>query len=171
MTSRRAFLAAFICGLPVKARAKSGAIPPPKGEIILEVEGAIHQKNSGEKAIFDIEMLDSLPQASFRTTTIWTEGIAEFSGPPLRSLLDWLEAEALEITINAVNDYSVTLSPNTINEYFPILATRMNEVPLNIRNFGPIWLIYPYDSPTEYQNNIIYSQSIWQLTNISISSK
>jgi hypothetical protein len=170
MTSRRKFLAALVLCFPSRATAQPSTLASPKGTVILEVDGAIHQKNRNQSAFLDLQMLDALPQTNFSTTTIWTQGLISFSGPTLMSVLDSLAAEPGTIAIRAANDYGVTLTPETVNLDFPILATRMNSLPLTLRDFGPIWLVYPFDSSEAYRSNLIYSQSVWQLTQISVNS-
>ncbi len=91
-----------------------------------------------------------------------------FSGPSLGSVLDWLAEEPGADTASAVNGYSVTLAPGTVNDQFPILATRKDGLPYTVRESGPIWLIYPYDSSEQFRTDLIYSQSVWQLTNLTI---
>lgn len=41
---------------------------------------------SGARSFSDQDLLD-LPQVSFETSTLWTEGVLEFSGPSLKSVL------------------------------------------------------------------------------------
>ena len=115
-------------------------------------------------------MMDALPQTTFSTKTIWTDGVISFSGPALMSVLDWLEAEPGKITASAANDYSITLAPHTIDQNFPILATRKNGLPFSLRESGPIWLVYPYDSDPKYSTDLFYSQSVWQLTHLSVNA-
>ncbi|MEO6298802.1 MAG: oxidoreductase [Paracoccaceae bacterium] len=169
MNTRREFMAAMVSCLPFSAVAQTTAFAGPQGDVILDVDGAIHRENSGQMALFDLAMLDSLPQTTFSTTTIWTEGKVTFSGPTLMGVLDWLEAEPGRITASAANDYSVTLLPQTVSQDFPILATRKNGKQFSIRESGPIWLVYPYDSSPAYRSDLIYSQSVWQLTRLTVS--
>ena len=170
MTSRRKFLASLACWVPISALAQTPVLAMPQGTVILEVDGAIHRQNAGKTAQLDLAMLDALPQTSFSTTTIWTEGIVSFSGPSLMTVLDWLEAEPGKISASAANLYSITLSPDTVDQDYPILATRKDSLPLSLRDSGPIWLIYPFDSDEKYSNDLIYSQSVWQLTRLRVKA-
>ena len=86
------------------------------------------------------------------------------------SVLDWLEAEPGKITANAANDYRISLAPDTVDHKFPILATRKNGVPFSLRDSGPIWLVYPYDSSEQYRTDLIYAQSVWQLVRLSVNA-
>lgn len=167
MATRRQFMSAVLWCIP--ATSLAATFSDPQGAVILTVDGAIQRQNAGQTALFDLPLLDALPQVTFSTTTIWTEGTIMFSGPALMSVLDWLQAEPGNVRASAANDYSVTLAPDTIGPDFPILATRKNGVPFGARDSGPIWLVYPYDSSAEYRSDLIYSQSVWQLTHITVS--
>lgn len=169
MTSRRRFLASLACLVPIPGFAQTLGLAMAQGTVILEVDGAIHRQNTQQTAQFDLAMLDSLPQTTFSTTTIWTQGSVSFSGPSLMSVLDWVEAEPGRITASAANEYSITLSPDTVDQQFPILATRKNGQPFSLRDSGPIWLVYPYDSDEKYSNDLIYSQSVWQLIRLHVN--
>ncbi|MBC7479418.1 MAG: oxidoreductase [Pseudorhodobacter sp.] len=161
-------MAALVWCLPFQAHSQTASIAVPRGTVILEVDGAIHQQNFGHKARLDLAMLDALPQVAFTTTTIWTEGATSFSGPSLTSVLALLQAEPGQITVSAANDYKVTLAGGTITGDAPILATRKNGLLLSLRDFGPIWLVYPYDSSADYKTNLIYAQSVWQMTHLTV---
>lgn len=169
MGTRRQFMSAVLWCIAFPAASQVTTLPGPQGTVILTVGGAIVRQNAGQTALFDLAMLDALPQVTFSTTTIWTEGATTYSGPALLSVLVWLQAEPGSVRASAANDYNVTLASGTIGPDFPILATRKNGLPFGARESGPIWLIYPYDSPADYRNDLIYSQSVWQLTHITVS--
>jgi len=44
----------------------------------------------------------------------------------------------------------------------------MNGNPITVRQKGPLWLIYPYDTNPEYKSEVTYSQSVWQLKSIDV---
>jgi hypothetical protein len=37
---------------------------------------------------------------------------------------------------------------------------------MSVRDKGPLWIIYPYDSSADYRTEVVYSRSIWQLDRI-----
>ena len=39
---------------------------------------------------------------------------------------------------------------------------------MSVRDKGPLWIVYPFDSSEEYQAELIYSRSIWQLVRIEV---
>lgn len=153
----------LLCSFALQADADTA-----KGKILMTVEWNTSSSNTSDhkSATFDLDMLDALPQESFQTTTIWTEGEITFSGPPLLALLDSLGLTAESITAQALNDYNVELLPDTLDAQYPIIATRMNGETFSIRDGGPLWLVFPYDKDEKYRQEDIFAQSIWQLTKL-----
>ena len=112
--------------------------------------------------------LAALPQISFTTTTIWTTEAATFSGPSLAAVLDSLGAEGASLSMIAVNDYKVEMPWALMEQDTPIIANRINGEPFSIRDKGPLWVVFPYDSDPRFQTEEIYSLSIWQLNQIQV---
>ena len=50
----------------------------------------------------------------------------------------------------------------------PIVAYRMDGETMSVRDKGPLWIVYPYDSDADYRTEVIYSRSIWQLDRIEV---
>jgi hypothetical protein len=92
---KAAFAALILVGLaaagPVRA---ADALSLPAGEVVLTVTGAITASNDGASAVFDLAMLEALPQAEIETETPWTDGMTTFTGFRLADLLSLLGATA-----------------------------------------------------------------------------
>ena len=119
----------------------------------------------------DLADLDAMPQESFVTGTLWTEGETRFSGVPLAVLLDQagIGDDATRIALVALNDYKVEIPLDEIEDTRPIVATRMDGKVMAVRDKGPYWLVYPYDEDTRYRTEAIYARSIWQLGQLRVS--
>jgi len=102
------------------------------------------------------------------TTTIWTEGMQTFEGVALVDLLAAIEAEGANLRAIALNDYAVDIPVSDAVEGGPIVAFLRNGETMSLRDKGPLWVIYPFDSSPEYQTEQIYSRSIWQLDRIEV---
>ncbi len=113
--------------------------------------------------------LDALPQASFETTTLWTNGTQRFEGVWLATLLEAIGVIDGEITLRAINDYAVTARAETFEEGGALLAYRRNGQPMSTRDKGPYWLVWNYDANPDFRTQQIYSLSIWQLDRITVS--
>ncbi|WP_425070536.1 molybdopterin-dependent oxidoreductase [Sagittula sp. S175] len=137
----------------------------PEGRVILTVTGEIGVTNSvdGTAAEFDLAMLRALGESEIVTDTIWTPDTSHFTGIRLKTLLDLLEADAEKIEAAAINDYRVEIPITDATEDGPILAYAMDGALMSRRDKGPLWLIYPYASSSDYRTEVIYSRSIWQL--------
>ncbi|MFN3937636.1 MAG: oxidoreductase [Gemmobacter sp.] len=165
-----AALAASALSRPLSAAsALSGApLPAPVGPVVLRIEGAIELRNTPDAATFDDAMLLDLPQVGFTTSTIWTPQPEHFSGPPLGVVLDCVAARGTRLIAIAANEYRAEIAYDEVDEMAPILAIRRNGQPFGLRQRGPIWLVFPFDSEPRYRNERIYSQSVWQLTTLSV---
>ena len=152
----------------VYAPAAADPLPMPEGPVILTVTGDISNANSPEGAQFDLAMLDALGTVEFETTTIWTDGPQVFRGVSLQRLVEILDAEGAVIAASALNDYMVEIPVADAVEGGPILAFENNGRMLAVRDKGPLWLVYPYDSSSDYQSEVIYARSIWQVRRMEI---
>lgn len=112
--------------------------------------------------------LDALAQVEFQTSTIWTDGRPVFSGVPLKGLLNSLDADGRVVELIALNDYAVTIPIDELENTAPIVATRIDGEIMPVRDKGPFWVVYPYDSDAKYRTEIVYARSIWQLNRIKV---
>jgi hypothetical protein len=167
--SRRALLASAVAGgLAAAGAAGAADLPARDGAAILTVTGEIAVTNEGDAAVFDRAMLEALPAATIRTTTIWTDGVQEFTGVPLAALLETVGVEGGTIRATAINDYTVDIPVSDAVEDGPIVAYLLNGETMSVRDKGPLWVVYPYDADPDYQTEVIYSRSIWQLDRMEI---
>jgi hypothetical protein len=140
----------------------------PTGEVILTIDGAITQTNSAEGANFDIDMLQALPASGFETSTTWTEGMNRYDGVPLKALLDAVGATGGTITATALNNYSVQIPIDMLEDTVPIVAYHIDGETFSRRDKGPLWIVFPYDAGPAYQTELVYGWSIWQLSKLTI---
>jgi hypothetical protein len=159
----RAGCLALLC---LTGTTQASDLPPPGGEVILTVTGQTGVSNSDGAALFDLAALKTLGANEFVTTTIWTEGENSFTGVPLATLLSAMNVEAGTLKATAINDYSVTFPVADALQDSAMVAYAMNGEPMSVRDKGPLWIIYPFDSATQYQTEVYYSRSIWQLDRI-----
>lgn len=163
--SRRQSLAVMAC---VPALALMGrSVGADDGQSILSVRVS----ESGAETLFSDASLSALPQVSFATTTLWTQGSIEFSGPSLQSVLTsaGLSATTGTIRMTALNDYSVSMGLDLIEPMAPIVANRMNGAPFSVRDKGPLWVMFPFDVDIRFRSESFYALSIWQLSRIEMA--
>lgn len=133
-----------------------------KAETLLTVE------TSDNKSItFTREDLSALPRVSFKTSTIWTEGVKEFSGVPLKTILSNAGITTGAVRAVAVNDYIVEIPVDSLEDEYPILADQIDGKSFSRREKGPLWVVFPYDKSASYRTEENFGRSIWQLVKLS----
>lgn len=144
--------------------ASAWALEPPKGAVVLTISGTGVQ---GE-AKFDMAMLAALPQHSFTTKTPWYPTARKFSGPLLRDVLAAAGARGSVIEAIAINDYKVSIPSADAQQWPMILARLLDDKPMTLRDKGPLFLIYPFDSDEQLHNSVFFSRSAWQLKTLLV---
>lgn len=134
------------------------------GEHILTVNNVA----TGESTEYSDSDLIEMSQTSFKTTTIWTDGVKTFSGPTLKAVLEATGVAPSRLRVYAINDYNVEFPAADIREGTPILANRIDGAPFSVREKGPLWIVFPYDQDVAFQSEDIYSLSVWQVNRIDI---
>ncbi|MBK8159580.1 MAG: molybdopterin-dependent oxidoreductase [Rhodospirillaceae bacterium] len=132
---------------------------------ILTVDGAI---SKGPSVTYTLAELDAMPQTEIKTATPWYDGVQTFSGPLLSHVLAAVGAQGADITAHALNDYSADLPAADAADFGVILATRINGEVLSIRDKGPIFIVYPYDSDAKLRHDIYYTRSVWQVDQLTL---
>lgn len=140
----------------------------PQGHVILVVSGDIENTNVGETAAFDRTQLEALSSSVLETSTPWTEGVQRFDGFPLSELLELVGAKGTDIRAAAINDYAVTMPVTEVVEAGAFVATRQNGAAMQIRDRGPLWILFPYDSESRLVGDDFLNWSIWQLKTLEI---
>jgi hypothetical protein len=155
-------LATLVLGLGLYANARP-ALPVPRERIVLTITGRIRVHNQGSRAVFDIDMLEALPQHTFTTHTPWTEHRVSFSGPLLRDLLALVGANGRKLRASALDDYRTIIPIEDAHLYDVIIATRKNGTPMTVRDKGPLFIVYPFDQNPALKSLRFYERSIWQV--------
>lgn len=132
----------------------------PLGPVILTVSGNIEGVGSGPVVRLDRAMLKSLGVTKLKTSTAWTTGESEFEGVLARDLLEAVGA--------ALNDYVASIPLRELYDYPVLLAFRMDGRDLELRDKGPIWIVYPRDQYQELNNSLVDKNWVWQLSDLEI---
>jgi hypothetical protein len=166
----RGLLAAFAGALAIAATSFAGAasLAQPEDKPILTVAGSIAVTNKDGVAQFDRRMLEALGAVSFETTTPWYSGPVTFEGVPLAKVMEAVGAKGETLVAVALNNYSAELPMEDAKKYNVILAYKRNGEYMSVREKGPLFVVYPYDSMPELKNQKFYSRSVWQLSRIEV---
>ena len=144
------------------------ALEPPAGAIVLTVGGRVRKINDGRRAQFDMAMLEALPQQVVVTRTPWFSQTRRFTGPLLRDVLSAAGAQGTLLRLVALNDYQVDMPYDDAQRYDVIIARLLDDKPMAVRDKGPLFVVYPFDTRPELRSAIYYSRSAWQLRTIDV---
>lgn len=161
MLSRFLAILAITIATPLTALATD--FKQPEGDVLLTIT---HGGHDGQTVELDFAGLEALGLTTIETSTIWTEGKQVFEGVELATLAKAVGIKSGTISAVALNDYAVEIPVSDAVEGGPILAIKRNSDLMSIRDKGPVWVIYPYDSSAKYRTEVVYSRSIWQLARI-----
>lgn len=162
-------MAAGLIGLMASLAMAQEPLAAPTGEVLLTVTGEIDRTNSADAAVFDLAMLQAMDPVTVETSTIWTDGVQTFRGVPLARLMQEVGAHGAMIAASALNDYTVQIPMEDAVEGGAVLAFEVNGAALSVRDKGPLWVIYPYDQSKDYQSEVIYARSIWQVAKMDVA--
>ncbi len=172
--SRRAFhtlmLGGFAAGVAGRAVPASAALVQPKGDPILTITGKITEKNTpAGEAVFDRDTLEALGMTSFTTKTPWYPNPVSFEGVPAKKIMEAVGAQGTLVTAIALNDYSTEIPITDFDRYNVLFAVKRDGAYMPVRDKGPIFIVYPYDTDPILHSRSYYGRSAWQVTRLVIS--
>jgi len=141
------------------------ALPVAAKDVLLTVTGAIA---ADAPQTFDRDELMDLPRVQFTTTTMWTSGAVTFAGVRLSDLMAAVGAKGSSMRAVALNDYAMEIPMTDAVPDAAIVAYEMNGRPMSVREKGPLWVVYPYDSDGRFRTETVYGRSVWQLIRLEV---
>lgn len=166
LTRRTLGALALSAGAASIARAES--LAPPGGKPILTVSGRIGAFNKADTAEFDRDMLEALGTHTVVTTTPWHSGPVRFEGVRMDRLMQAVEATGDSVTAVALNDYTTEIPISDFRAYGTTLALKRDGAYMPVRDKGPLFIIYPYDSNPELKRQVYFNRSAWQVARLIV---
>lgn len=149
--------------------ALASPLPTPTGRVLLTLSGDIAHANVGDEAHFDRAMLEALPARVIETHTPWHRDRGRYEGPLVRALLETVgAAEAEQVRIRALNHYEAEVPMTDFRRHDVILAMTRDGEPLTIREYGPLFVLYPFDEHPELLTEAIRFRSVWHVERIIV---
>jgi hypothetical protein len=148
--------------------AQASPLPAPQGRTILTVSGKISVSNKDDRAEFDRDMLEAMGTESYTTSTPWYPAPTKFEGVPLATVMERLGATGQHLMVVALNDYSSDIPMEDIKKYKVLLALKVDGEYMSVRDKGPIFIIYPFDTDPVLQHQTFYGRSVWQVSKIVV---
>ena len=154
--------------LPLAQSVNAQASAPPAGPVVLTLSGRVGLPNQGDKAVFDMSMLERLPQHSLNPPTPWYPQPRKFTGPLLRDVLAAAGSKGSLLKAVALNDYRVEIPADDADRFDMVLARLLDDKPMTVREKGPLFIIYPFEQHADLRKTLYYSRCAWQLKAIEV---
>lgn len=165
---RQVLQAGAALGLPAVGSSRAQTAETPSGDVVLTLSGRLRHHNATQAFHFDMPMLERLPQSSFSTRTPWYAQARRFTGPLLRDVLRVAGAQGSLLRARALNDYRVDIPFDDAQRFDLLVARLLDGAPMPVRDKGPLFAVYPFDTVPELRNATYYSRSAWQLRAIEV---
>src|SRR5262249_54069061 len=121
----------------------------------------------GSNAVtLSIDELRALGHSKLTTTTPWTKGKQEFEGVTGAAFVAALAAKGIKLDAKSViavanNDYNIVIPVDVFNQPTTLIAFAQNGAAMPVRDKGPFWIVFPYDSDAKYTSSSYQTYSIW----------
>jgi hypothetical protein len=69
----------------------------------------------------------------------------------------------------ALNDYVTQIPMEDFAKFGVILALKRDGEYMPVRDKGPLFIVYPYDSRPELKSQTYYGRSAWQLKRLEVT--
>ena len=164
------FLLVGICLSTDLANAAAHIPKACRRDVFVTISGKIGRTTNSANNAYEMSEREflALPTSTVTTSTQWTPK-SDFAGPLLSKVLDEADAKGKKLRLVALDDFSVEVDADYLEKYGTILATSKDGVRLTIRDFGPIFVMYPRDSfREELDTPAATSYLVWQLCGIEV---
>ena len=172
--TRRTLMASTLGGILPLAGARAQRptdvpLPEPSGKPILTISGRITRPNAGDKVALDRATLEKLGEDGFQTSTPWYTGPVRFDGVRMTRLMEVVGCMGDTVRAIALNDYTTDIPVSDFARFSVLLAIKRNGDYMPVRDKGPLFIIYPFDSFLELQTHQFYSRAAWQVTQLVVA--
>ena len=164
----RRVLGASMMSLVLIGPASGAVLATPAEKNILTITGKIANTNNGKEAVFDRPMLEALGTDKFKTTTPWYNGEVSFEGVRMDALMRHVGATGNSVLVTALNDFSTEIPVSDFSRHGVLLALKRDGNYMPVRDKGPLFIVYPFDSSPELKAQKYYSRSAWQAAKFDV---
>jgi len=86
----------------------------------------------------------------------------------MQRLMQAVGASGESVTAVALNDYTTELPIADFERYGVLLAMKRDGNDMSVRDKGPLFIVYPYDSKPELKAQQFYARSAWQVAKLVV---
>jgi hypothetical protein len=142
---------------------------PVREKFLLTIGGLIRNKDGDGLSKFSRSSLETLGVRSFTTRTPWYSEPVSFEGVPMRKLLGEVGAYGSKVIATALNDYTTEIPLADFERFDVLLALKRDGNYMPVRDKGPLFIVYPYDTDPRLQSQMYYGRSAWQVCTLVVS--
>ena len=137
-------------------------------EPLLTLRNPAISNNHGEIR-FTREDLAGLDWHKIETGNEFITGVGMFRGPLFADVISLIgHAGATKVRLIGQNGFYSEVDIAEMVRYGAVLAMELNNRALSLRDFGPIWVMYPLDDHPELQDSRFNSRLVWQLKAVEL---
>lgn len=115
------------------------------------------------------KQLAALPQHELTTSTYWNKK-GTYRGPYLRDVVALTKRTRVRtLSIFTWDNFKVDIPYSDLSKYGVILATSFNGKRLRLDDWGPLFIMYPYDQYREIRRPAGLNKMAWQVCRIDVS--
>lgn len=113
--------------------------------------------------------LEAMDWHEVQTTNQFIDGKVNFRGPRLTDAISLIgHAGAAKVRLLSAGGNFTEVEISELARYGAILALEMDGRALTLRDFGPIWVMYPIDDHPELRDSRFNNRLVWQLQVIEL---
>jgi len=135
----------------------------------LRIEGAISRSGANGHVDIDLATLQGLPVHRLATSTVVTDGVLDFEGVLMRTVMEYVGARGTSVTATALNGYQVDIPLTDFQDFDVLLAWSANGELLQPDDKGPFWIVYPRDRHAVLQDIRYDYRWVWQLVSLQVN--
>jgi len=133
---------------------------------ILTISGRIREGHGS--VTYTRPALEALGMHGFTTKTPWYDAPVTFEGVPMATLMQKVGAAGDHVTAIALNDYTTDIPMADFSRFGVILALKRDGNYMPVRDKGPLFIVYPYDSNPVLRSSTYTSRSAWQVSQLIV---
>jgi len=156
------------CMLLLVSAAQAITLPDPQGKVILVIGGKITNTGKDGKTVrLDRQMLTDIGIVESTTATPWAKKEENYTGPLLRQVLEYVGARGAIMRVQWRNKHTVLPISDAYN-YSLLLAMDVNGKPVDSREKGPLFLLYPVEKIPGLDTTALQNRSLSQVESITV---
>jgi len=92
--------------------------------------------------------------------------VKRFDGVGGKALVEAVGAKGTSVVATALNEYRIVIPIEDFTSDRLIIAYRLDGAPMSVREKGPLWIIYDFDSDADLNTEKYMARSVWQLRSL-----